>query len=158
MEIILQITTEPETLGLIQPNIETLWQKAAVKACAEEDLYSNEIEISLLITDNTHIRELNRDYRGKDEPTDVLSFAFLEDENHLAMAGNKALLLGEIIISIEKAAEQAASIGQTIEQELVFLFVHGLLHLLGYDHIEPEEEMAMRKRQREIMQFIIHNA
>lgn len=92
-------------------------------------------EVELLITNNEHIQELNKHYRGKDKPTDVLSFSFEEEES-----------LGQIIISIEKAKEQAEHIGQSLEEELKFLFAHGLLHLLGYDHQKPEEEKVMLQK------------
>ena len=101
------------------------------------------VEISLLITDNLGIQELNRDYRGKDAPTDVLSFAMSEGEDILVCEG-APLILGDIVISEEKAIEQAEKFGNTPERETVFLFIHGLLHLLGYDHergIEDEKEM-----------------
>jgi probable rRNA maturation factor len=89
-------------------------------------------DVELLITDNATIQELNRQYRDKDKPTDVLSFGF-EDPVHL----------GQIVISIERAAEQAKEIGNTLEDELKFLFCHGVLHNLGYDHMTPKEEKEM---------------
>ncbi len=106
-------------------------------------------EISLLLTDDAAIQELNRDYRGKDAPTDVLSFPMNEGEDALLPEeGN--LLLGDIVISLEKAAAQAELYGHSLERETVFLFIHGLLHLLGYDHergIEAEKEMFAWQEQ-----------
>ncbi len=92
-------------------------------------------EVELLLTGNEAIRVLNRTYRGKDAPTDVLSFS-LEDDKRL----------GQIVISVQRAEEQAEELGQSLEEELQFLFVHGLLHLLGYDHETPEEEAQMLEK------------
>ncbi len=89
-------------------------------------------EVELLLTDNAQIRELNKTYRGKDAPTDVLSFSLADEKR-----------LGQIVISVERAEEQAEELGQALQDELQFLFVHGLLHLLGYDHETPEEEAQM---------------
>jgi probable rRNA maturation factor len=89
-------------------------------------------DVELLLTNDATIRELNKQYRGKDKATDVLSFS-LDDPVHL----------GQLVISVERAQEQAQELGQSLEEELQFLFAHGLLHLLGYDHEEPEEEKVM---------------
>lgn len=89
-------------------------------------------DVELLIADNATIQELNKQYRQKDAPTDVLSFGF-EDPVHL----------GQIVISLERAAEQAKEIGNSLEDELKFLFCHGVLHNLGYDHMTPSEEKEM---------------
>ena len=110
-------------------------------------------EISLLFTDNEGIQALNRAYRDKDQPTDVLSFALAEGEDaafSLPPAG--PLMLGDIVISYEKAAAQAEAYGHSVQRETVFLFVHGMLHLLGYDHEQGEaEEKAMFALQDQIM-------
>ena len=106
-------------------------------------------EISLMFTDDRGIRELNRNYRNKDAATDVLSFPQWEDE--IPPPGGP-VLLGDIIISQEKAGEQAALYGHSLRRETVFLFVHGLLHLLGYDHERGEEaEKEMFALQEQIM-------
>ncbi len=89
-------------------------------------------EMELLLTDNAEIHELNRIYRGKDKPTDVLSFSLDDEEN-----------LGQLVISVERAEEQAKEIGQSLEKELQFLFAHGTMHLCGYDHEVPEDEAVM---------------
>ncbi|MFA6023946.1 MAG: rRNA maturation RNase YbeY [Candidatus Gracilibacteria bacterium] len=92
-------------------------------------------DLELLLTDDSTIHALNKQYRGKDRPTDVLSFS-LEDPVHL----------GQLVISVDRAREQAEQIGQSLEEELRFLFAHGVLHLLGYDHEEPEEEKEMLEK------------
>lgn len=110
-------------------------------------------EISLTFVDDGQIQSLNRDYRGKDAPTDVLSFAFEEGP---ALTGDLSgePLLGEIIISVERALEQARTYDHSFEREMVFLTVHGMLHLLGLDHIEDEERCHMEKVQKDIMAML----
>ncbi|WP_239253988.1 rRNA maturation RNase YbeY [Listeria ilorinensis] len=113
-------------------------------------------EMSVTFTDNESIREMNRDYRGKDQATDVISFALEEigeGETEIRYESEEGMprVLGDIIISTERAAEQAAEYGHTIERELGFLAVHGLLHLLGYDHMLPEEEKVMFGLQKEVL-------
>ena len=109
--------------------------------------------ISVTIVDNAYIHEINKTYRHIDRPTDVISFAFLDDNpkrDELFKSG-QMVVLGEIYISYEKAQEQALSYGHSLERELKFLFVHGLLHLLGYDHMKKEDEEIMFRLQDEIL-------
>lgn len=96
--------------------------------------------VSLLFTDDEAIHTLNREFRQVDKPTDVLSFP-----------SDEPGFLGDIAISVPCAIRQAAEYGHSIEREIAFLTVHAMLHLLGYDHIEPAQEEAMRSRQREIL-------
>ena len=103
------------------------------------------------IVNNEEIHKINRDYRHVDRPTDVISFAFLDDENELRPDDGSPIALGEIIISYEKAEEQAKEYGHSLLREMSFLFVHGMLHLLGYDHMEKEDEVVMFKLQDEIL-------
>jgi probable rRNA maturation factor len=106
--------------------------------------------VELWITDDSSIQNLNRDYRGKDKPTDVLSFSFLEGNPDPSDPTNKSSL-GQIIISLETAQCQAAELGQSLNEELRFLFTHGLLHLLGYDHETPAEEKIMLEKAYKIL-------
>jgi probable rRNA maturation factor len=110
-------------------------------------------EISLVLVDNDYIQELNLAYRGLNQPTDVLSFA-LEETDDAPEVVNKAEipeLLGDIYISVERAAEQAVTYGHSFERELCYLAVHGLLHLMGFDHQTPEETAVMREREEQLM-------
>lgn len=109
--------------------------------------------VSVTFVDNEYIHGLNRDYRHIDRPTDVISFAFLDNEEDKAnQLNNKGIVvLGDIYISIDKAKEQAQEYGHPLKRELSFLFVHGLLHLLGYDHMTKEDEQVMFKLQDEIL-------
>lgn len=99
-------------------------------------------ELSVLLCDDATIHELNRDYRGKDRPTDVLAFAMREGEG----GGLHPDLLGDVVISMDTARRQAGEHGRTVVFETTFLLAHGLLHLLGYDHQSPEEDRRMRAR------------
>lgn len=106
--------------------------------------------ITFIITDNNYIRTINRDYRKKDSPTDVISFAYREDP----FPGIEDVQeeLGDIYLSIERAREQAEEYGVTLADELKRLIVHGMLHLLGYDHeTSPEDEAVMRAKEEEIL-------
>ena len=114
-------------------------------------------EISVTFVDNKRIREINREYRHKDQATDVISFA-LNDEDDFDLPINMATLgddfplnLGDIIISTEKTAEQAVDYGHSFERELGFLALHGFLHLNGYDHMTEEDEKIMFGLQKEIL-------
>lgn len=123
----------------------------AVLADLEEAGYEfsikEEAELSLLMTDNENIKSLNSDYRGKDYPTDVLSFP-MEEEN----------MLGDIAISVDKAHEQAGEVGIALEREMAFLYIHGLLHLLGFDHeTSPEDEKEMFDLQERILKKLVDN-
>jgi probable rRNA maturation factor len=149
----------------ITDDLEDFFNKVLKQAVEELDLCLR-VEVSLLLVNNEEIRQLNRDYRGKDKATDVLSFPMLEldplDESsyHETLEqyvdpGTGELVLGDIVISVEKAIEQAKEYGHSIQRELAFLMVHGLLHLLGYDHEKDEEnEQAMFKRQEDILQSL----
>ena len=109
--------------------------------------------ISVTIVDNNYIHEMNRTYRHIDRPTDVISFAFLDDNPNKEQLfhSKQMVVLGEIYISYQKAEEQAVAYGHSLERELKFLFVHGLLHLLGYDHMNEEDEKVMFRLQDEIL-------
>lgn len=113
---------------------------------------SEEAEVSLTLVDDARIHELNRDYRGVDRPTDVLSFALQEEtEDEPDILDYEDDLLGDIIISVERARAQATEYGHAFERELVYLAVHGTLHLLGYDHMEEEDKSQMRQQEEAVM-------
>lgn len=103
---------------------------------------------NIIIVDNEYIHKINREYRGVDRPTDVISFA-LEDNKDFINYDFR--ILGDIYISIDKAREQALNYGHSFLRELSFLTIHGLLHLLGYDHMLKEDEEVMFKKQDEIL-------
>jgi probable rRNA maturation factor len=120
---------------------------------AEKENVEDNSEVSVTFVSNERIHEINREYRDKDAPTDVISFAMEElGEGEIELIGAELpRVLGDIIISIPKAEEQAKEYGHSFIRELGFLSVHGFLHLLGYDHMEKEEEEKMFARQKEIL-------
>lgn len=126
----------------------------AVTLCTEkENLYPDNIEVSLTFVDKEEIRRLNQMYRQVDNPTDVLSFPMIENFSEIDDE-TEELMLGDVVICIEKVREQAKEYGHTEERETVYLFVHSILHLLGYDHIEEEDKKEMRSREEEIMDLL----
>ncbi len=111
-------------------------------------------EVSLVFTDSETVQKLNRDYRGVDEPTDVLAFNMLpqkETSPPFVLPPDGVARLGEVIISYPQAVEQAKEQGHSVNKELALLIIHGILHLLGYDHEQPEEEAKMRAREKELL-------
>ena len=109
--------------------------------------------VSVSFVDNKYIHKINKKYRQIDRPTDVISFAFLDTEKSYdkILYSKGPVVLGDIYISVEKAQEQATEYGHSLHRELCFLFVHGLLHLLGYDHMKKEDEVVMFKLQDDIL-------
>lgn len=120
------------------------------RLCAEtEGVDADRIEVSLTFVGSTEIQELNQIYRGKDEVTDVLSFPQYDSAEGLPEEGQ--LLLGDVVICTEQALLQADDFGHSDERELVYLFIHSILHLLGHDHMREEEKAAMREREETIL-------
>ena len=126
----------------------------AVLASLEYEGFGADTELSVTFTDNEGIRAINAEYRGIDAPTDVLSFPLTDYEGvDFPVADEPESSLGDIVISLERASEQAEEFGHSFDREVAFLTVHSMLHLLGYDHVNSEEEDAeMRRRQREILE------
>lgn len=108
----------------------------------------NNLEFNIIIVDNEKIHELNRDFRGIDRPTDVITFAL---EDNMDFPEMDMRVLGDIYISIDKAKGQALEYGHSFLRELSFLTIHGFLHLLGYDHMNEDEEKVMFSKQEEIL-------
>ena len=119
----------------------------------QENLTNEMLECSFIFVDNEQIREINVNYRQKDAVTDVITFA-IEDEmpGEIKIQGiPMPRMLGDVFISLPRTREQAERYGHSFERELSFLAVHGCLHLLGYDHIEPEEEKIMFGKQEDVL-------
>lgn len=149
MSLILDITDETGRVPEDQlAEIEKILQFAA----AEEGV-ADGAEVSVTIVNNEEIQKINKEYRGKDYPTDVISFALEEDgEGEIEIIGaDMPPVLGDIIISADKAREQAEEYEHSLMRELGFLTVHGFLHLLGYDHMTEEEEKEMFTKQKDIL-------
>ena len=129
--------------------------REAVKATLDYEEFPYDAEVSVTFCDNEYIRGLNHEFRGIDKHTDVLSFPMYDngefDENECSMGA----VLGDIVISIERAKEQAAEIGNSFHREVAFLTIHSVLHLLGYDHERsPEDEEDQCRRQKAIIETI----
>ena len=140
--------------GAISYALKMLIRRSVIAALDYEG-YSNDCEISVTLTDNEGIHALNNQYRGIDAPTDVLSFPLVEYESTEEPPIDEATMLGDIVISLERAEEQAEEFGHSFEREVAFLTVHSMLHLLGYDHVNSEaEDEEMRARQRDIMKML----
>ena len=124
--------------------------EAAAKYCLElEGIDEERTEISVTFVEAEEIRELNRDYRDNDKVTDVLSFPQFDDLNDIPDFGE--ICLGDVVICKDRAEEQAEEFGHSFEREIIYLFTHSILHLLGYDHMEEVEKQEMRAREEEVM-------
>ena len=131
------------------PDLRRLVKRAVLAVLDVED-FGRRAEVSVTFTDNEGIHALNREYRNVDRPTDVLSFPLSDGEDY--DTDGDAVLLGDIVISLERAQTQAEEYGHSFEREVAFLTVHSMLHLLGYDHeTSPEDERDMFARQDEIL-------
>ena len=137
-EIINELNKEIEELKTVEELLNFVIKKEKLENCV----------FNIIIVDNEYIHKLNKEYRGVDRPTDVISFAL---EDHIDEVNLDFRMLGDIYISLDKAIEQANEYGHSFLREICFLTVHGLLHLLGYDHMEKDEEEIMFKKQDEIL-------
>ncbi len=125
----------------------------AAKVCLElEGVDENLAEISLTFVDMEEIQQLNREYRGVDSVTDVLSFPQFESVEDFPGTGE--IIMGDVVICTEKAMLQAEEFGHSPEREIIYLFTHSLLHLMGYDHMEQDEKQIMRQKEEAVMNRI----
>jgi probable rRNA maturation factor len=146
----IEIFVEEEFRGAVDGG----WVKKIVRKILRAEGVTPPYEVSLVFTDSKTVQQLNRDYRGVDEPTDVLAFYMLPQrraDSSFALPPDGITRLGEVIISYPQAVAQAKEQGHSPERELALLVIHGMLHLLGYDHEEPEEESKMREKERELL-------
>lgn len=139
---------------LVNTDKEMIEKIVAQIICDEK--FNTNIEVSITIADNEYIQNLNKVYRNIDKPTDVLSFSMLEDDENMAEMllpkfAEEKILLGDIIISIEKVIEQANEYNHSLNRELGFLTCHGMYHLLGYDHQDEDSEKEMFSKQELIL-------
>lgn len=130
--------------------------KNIVKEVLKQENCTDNYEISISLVSNEEIKDLNKEYRNIDSATDVLSFPMINfknpKEDHWQIEGfDEELPLGDIVISIEKAKEQSQEFGHSFKRELAFLLAHGMLHLLGYDHEDKNQETIMFQKQEEIL-------
>ena len=137
-----------EVINLLDKKVEYLeeLQDFLENVCKDEKL--DNVMFNVIIVDNPRIHEINKEYRGIDRETDVISFALEDDKSFNT---TEVRMLGDIYISIDRVRSQAEEYGHSFKRELFFLALHGLLHLLGYDHMKKEEEEVMFKLQEEIL-------
>jgi len=148
----MQIISNDEHALLTDEQIQLV--ESILQYAAEAEAIEEPSELSVTFLTNAEIHDINREWRGKDAPTDVISFAFDEmgeEEMDFELDEDEPRLLGDLIISVERCREQAADYGHSFERELGFLAIHGFLHLLGYDHMTTEEEAVMTARQEEVL-------
>jgi len=147
----IEISVEEKFRGVV----DGVWVKKIVQQVLKAEGVAPPYEVSIVFTDPETVKQLNRDYRGVDEPTDVLAFYMLpqkEADSSFALPPDGVTRLGEVIISYPQAVEQAKEQGHSTERELALLVIHGILHLLSYGHEEPEEEAKMRTREKELLE------
>lgn len=144
------ITNEQDKIVIPEDWERKINQVAAI--CLREEKIPEEAEVDLLFVDNEAIREMNLAYREIDSATDVLSFPMYEANE--AINDEEEILFGDIVISLERAQEQCEEYGHSLEREVMYLLVHGLLHLAGYDHIEEEDKKPMRAQEEKLLTVI----
>lgn len=153
-----KVFIENEQMQVEFPDIYAELLKKTVMTCLGEENINIGCEINILLTDDASIRDINRQFREIDNPTDVLSFPMADVKNgKITNEGGDCdideglLVLGDIVISMETAEKQSEQYGHSFERELAFLTAHGMFHLLGYDHMETQEEQAMMAKQETAM-------
>lgn len=155
------IWIDNQTENTIFENYENIL-KDIVKACIKEEKYPENVEVSISIVDNEEIQNLNNEFRNINKSTDVLSFPMLKFENNNLGLDDKKIhdsinmdtneiVLGDIIISIEKAIEQANELGHSLQREVAFLTAHSMFHLMGYDHENILDENIMKQKQENVL-------
>ncbi len=128
--------------------------RRACIAVLREEKFEGDSEVSVSFVDNEEIRKLNKEFRNIDSATDVLSFPLGENGVYDVNPDTGAKLLGDVVISMERAQKQAMEYGHSFEREVCYLTVHSMLHLLGYDHMEPQEKAEMRMKEETVMERI----
>ena len=144
MELI--IDDRQDKLNVSEELIEKI--KDIIIECLDYEGYDDDYEVSLSFVDNKEIHELNKQFRGIDRPTDVLSFPMLSDDFDIELEEES---LGDIVISLERAFEQSREYNHSFEREVCFLVCHSMFHLLGYDHMNEEDEKVMFGKQEEVL-------
>lgn len=149
--LVFQLEDEQDKLA-VEETLLKLMQKSAQAVFDFEGFEDFDAEVSVTLVDNNAIQAINKEHRQKDAPTDVLSFPQYESLKDEESLEEEQLYLGDIVISVEKALEQSKDYGHSFEREMCFLTVHSMLHLLGYDHMTPEEEKEMNALQETILE------
>lgn len=129
------------------PQVDRVMLSSVIKRALADEGLEGKSEVSVVITDDEEIQRLNATYRGVNRPTDVLAFPLKQSTADFVEPPDGVLHLGDVVVSFPRAAEQAADYGHSLDRELSYLAVHGLLHLLGYDHEEGQEQAQMRAKE-----------
>lgn len=144
------IITDAQKKVRIPTGLRLLVRRACIAVLREEKFDGN-AEVSVTFVDDEEIRDMNQKFREIDNATDVLSFPLGEDGTYDVNPATGAKLLGDVVISLERAQKQAEEFGHSMEREVCYLSVHSMLHLLGYDHMEPQEKAEMRMKEEIVM-------
>ena len=144
------IITDSQKKVRIPTGLRMLVRRACIAALREEK-FEGSAEVSVTFVDDEEIREMNRRFRNIDSATDVLSFPLGENGEYDVNPATGAKLLGDVVISLERAKTQAEEFGHSLEREVCYLTVHSMLHLLGYDHMQPQEKAEMRLKEETVM-------
>ena len=148
MNIRIDVQIVPPYDQVVTAESVTRWAKETLQG---ETLPAALLEMGIIITDDAQVHELNRNFRGVDAPTDVLAFAMWEKPQLSSMISEIPVCLGDVIVSYPRAEIQSLEEGHSVEDELALLIVHGVLHLLGYDHETPEDKAAMWAKQEKVL-------
>ena len=154
MDILVYIENEQDRLPFDEKHEELI--KAVIRAALEHENFNHDCFVSVTVTDNDNIRDINREQRNIDRATDVLSFPVLEFEDgkmveNVGDTYEDKLILGDIVLSLERAMEQCREYGHSFEREVGYLVCHSVLHLLGYDHENEDERAVMREKEESVM-------
>lgn len=150
MNIIFENLIEKEEIeAKLQKNLEI-----AIKIAMEYEEFGDDFEVCLSFVDKDEIQRMNREFRNIDRVTDVLSFPQYDEEGGFVGIEDEDIFIGDVILCVDKAREQALEYGHSFEREMIYLTIHSILHLLGYDHEEEEDKMQMRSREKAIIQIL----
>lgn len=130
------------------------WTREVVRCVLDEEHATSQYDLTVVFAGSDEVQRLNRDYRGVDSPTDVIAFYMLQNrapDPSFPLPPDDTIYLGDVVVCYPVAVEQAAEQGHPVKQELALLIIHGVLHLLGYDHEEPDEEIQMRSKESHIL-------
>ena len=157
MELVIDIINEQDKFEFTS-KLETLIKDVIAQALKQEN-FTEDSYVAVTLTDNENIREINNEQRGIDRATDVLSFPVLEFEDGEMLAGvgdyfEDKLILGDIVLSLERAEEQRIEFGHSFEREVGYLVCHSVLHLLGYDHENEDEREVMRTKEENTLEVL----
>ncbi|RQD69774.1 MAG: rRNA maturation RNase YbeY [Tindallia sp. MSAO_Bac2] len=144
MNIVIDIDNRQDIFDFTKQEIELI--EKAVASCYQLEKYPETYQVSISFVNNDEIQQLNRQYRGKNEPTDVLSFPMSFDDPAV-----EEKLLGDIVISTEKMLKQAREFGHGVKREMIYLVVHSVFHLMGYNHLDDESKEIMRLKEEQVM-------